>query len=68
MSMVQVFRRDKVISLYINMWQSWVENEHYSISMKIAFSTSFYALAHCLHSSQLLAPLCMCMCAMTYGP
>ena len=40
------------------MWQSRVEDKHYSIWMKIAYST---ALGHCLCSSRLLAPLRMCM-------
>ena len=48
------------------MWQSRVENEHYSVSMKIAFSTSINALGHCMRSPRLLAPLRMC--AESYGP
>ena len=36
----------------IYMWQSRVENEHYSASMKIKLN----ALGHCLHGSRLLAP------------
>ena len=48
------------------MWQSRVDNEHYSVSMKIAFSASIDALGHCLHSSRLLSLLRMW--AMSYGP
>ena len=33
------------------MWQSRVEIKDYSVSMKIAFSASIYALGHCLRSS-----------------
>ena len=41
-------------------WQSQVENEHHSVSMKIEFSTCINALGHCLCGSRLLAPLRMC--------
>ena len=32
--------------MYIHMWQSQVENERYSISMKIEFSASWVGLLH----------------------
>ena len=43
------------------MWQSQVENVHYSVSMKIEFNTGKYASGHCLHDSQLLARLHACV-------
>ena len=42
------------------MWQSWVENVHYSISMKIEFNTENDASGHCLRVSRSLAPLRVC--------
>ena len=40
---------DAVIVQYgIYMWQSRVENVHYSVSMKIEFNTDKYASGHCL--------------------
>ena len=42
--------RDYQVAL-INTWQSQVENKHYSVSMKVVFSASIYALGHCLGSS-----------------
>ena len=50
----------------MHMWQSRVENEHYSVSMKIEFNDSSNALGYCLCSSRSLAPLHMC--ATSYGP
>ena len=41
------------------MWQSRVENVHYSISMKIGFNTENDASGHHVRGSRLLAPLCM---------
>ena len=48
--------------LYV--WQSCVENEHYSVSVKNVFSASNNALGHCLRSSQLL----LHMYVTGYGP
>ena len=30
----------------MHMWQSWVENVHYSVSMKIDFNTDMDVLGH----------------------
>ena len=48
------------------MRQSRVEIEDYTVSMKIAFSASIYAVGHCLRSFRSLAPLLMC--ETSYGP
>ena len=48
------------------MWQSRVENEHYSVSMKIEFNAYSNASGYCLCDSRSLAPLRMC--ATSYGP
>ena len=42
-------------------WQSWADNIHYSVSMKIEFNTGRYASGHCLCGSQLLARLHACV-------
>ena len=39
------------------MWQSRVENVHYSASMKIKFNADNDASGHCLHGSRSLTPL-----------
>ena len=39
------------------MWQSWVENIHYSVSMKIEFNTENNTTGHRLSGSRSLAPL-----------
>ena len=38
------------------MWQSRVENVHYSASMKIELKADMNASGHCLYDSRLLAP------------
>ena len=42
------------------MWQSQVENVHYSVSVKIEFNTDKYASGHCLRGSPLLVRLHTC--------
>ena len=49
----------------IYMWQSQVENVHYSISIKIEFNTENDASGHCVHGSRLLAPLSVCVTSYT---
>ena len=46
--------------IYMCVWQSRVENEHYSVAMKIAFIASICALSHYLCISWLLAPSHIC--------
>ena len=41
------------------MWQSQVENVHYSVPMKIEFNTENDASGHRLQGSRSLAPLCV---------
>ena len=44
------------MALHIYMWQSRVENLHYSIFMKIEFKAENIAIGPCLYESRVLAP------------